>query len=152
MIAVIPRRKPLARGADNPAGKRRAACGGHLSKEEIGELRGLLLAKRRELIADMLCLSSQIEGMSGAGEITNAPLERSAEWEEAEVNAGLLNSEWAQLREIDEALARMSNGTYGVCAAPGKPIGVARLRARPWAKYCIEYARQLENKQVRPPT
>jgi RNA polymerase-binding transcription factor DksA len=32
----------------------------------------------------------------------------------------------------------------------GKPIGKSRLRARPWAKYCIEYARMVEKGLVRP--
>jgi len=46
-------------------------------------------------------------------------------------------------------LDRMDNGTYGICLATGAQIGIDRLRARPWAKYCIEYARTLEKSRPR---
>ena len=48
------------------------------------------------------------------------------------------------LREIDEALQRIVDRTYGICQMTGKPIPKARLEAKPWAKYTIEAARQLE--------
>jgi RNA polymerase-binding transcription factor DksA len=40
------------------------------------------------------------------------------------------------LRQIDAAIARLHSGTYGVCAACGAPIPVARLRAVPFATHC----------------
>jgi RNA polymerase-binding transcription factor DksA len=48
------------------------------------------------------------------------------------------------LREIDEALERIQNGTYGVCLGTGKRIDKRRLLAIPWAKYSIEYAKLME--------
>ena len=42
------------------------------------------------------------------------------------------------LTKIDEALERIADGTYGYCAATGKPIGLARLEARPTTSLCIE--------------
>ena len=49
------------------------------------------------------------------------------------------------LREIDAALARIENGTYGICVELGKPIRIERLRETPWAKYSIEAARDRES-------
>ena len=49
-----------------------------------------------------------------------------------------------ELTEIDHALARIEAGTYGVCAHCGNPIGVARLRARPFAELCIDCAKAVE--------
>jgi hypothetical protein len=43
-----------------------------------------------------------------------------------------------QLLEIDDALKRMDFGTYGSCANCNTEIAKARLRALPWAKYCID--------------
>jgi DnaK suppressor protein len=57
---------------------------------------------------------------------------------------GLIENERGLLREIDEALQRIEEGTFGICVATGKTITKARLRAKPWAKYCIEYARKRE--------
>jgi len=44
----------------------------------------------------------------------------------------------AQLADIEHARSRMANGTYGTCEACGRPIGAARLAARPAARFCIE--------------
>ncbi len=57
---------------------------------------------------------------------------------------GLMDSERKLLREIDEALERIENKTYGICIGTGKPIRKARLEAQPWAKYSVEFARKLE--------
>ncbi len=64
-------------------------------------------------------------------------------WEQ-DFTLGLVASEQLVVREIDDALRRIKDRTYGVCMATHKPITLARLRAKPWAKYCIEYARALE--------
>ena len=44
----------------------------------------------------------------------------------------------AQLADIEHAKARLANGSYGICEACGKPIGAARLAARPATRFCIE--------------
>jgi RNA polymerase-binding protein DksA len=48
------------------------------------------------------------------------------------------------LGEIDAALARIEEGTYGVCERCGEPIGEERLDALPWAKLCIDDKRKQE--------
>jgi RNA polymerase-binding protein DksA len=45
------------------------------------------------------------------------------------------------LKEIEAALQRIEEGTFGSCARCGKPIGEERLEARPWATLCIECKR-----------
>ena len=48
------------------------------------------------------------------------------------------NARYAKLmREVQEALERIEDGTYTQCAACGQPIPPKRLQAVPWAKYCI---------------
>lgn len=54
----------------------------------------------------------------------------------------LAGSERELLGEIDAALTRIDDGTYGVCEETGEPIGLARLEAKPWARLCIEAARR----------
>lgn len=44
------------------------------------------------------------------------------------------------LADVDRALAKVADGTYGDCDACGKPIGEARLEALPWAVLCVEDA------------
>ncbi len=51
---------------------------------------------------------------------------------ERETVIAKLAAEKAKLAEIDAALQRLRNGTYGICVKTGKPISVADLRAMPW--------------------
>ena len=63
-----------------------------------------------------------------------------------EFTLGLVESERKLLGEINAALIRIQKGTYGVCEESGKPIGKARLDVTPWARYCIEVARDMERR------
>ena len=60
-----------------------------------------------------------------------------AERGEAEVLAGSLRE---ALDEVEHALAKLDEGTYGVCERCGKPINPARLEAMPAARLCIDCA------------
>ena len=51
------------------------------------------------------------------------------------------------LAEIDRALAKLREGTYGLCEGTGEPIGYARLRLQPWARYSVGYQEELEREQ-----
>lgn len=122
----------------------------HLSPEELATFRQMLLDKRAELIGDVDNLTNEAQRRSrteAAGDLSSMPIHMadigSDNWEQ-EFTLGLIDNERALLQEIDEALQRISERTYGICLATHKPISVARLRATPWAKYCIEYARLRE--------
>lgn len=55
-----------------------------------------------------------------------------------ELDEGLEEGAQQTLTQIDRALARLDDGTYGTCERCGKPISEERLRARPWATLCID--------------
>ncbi len=50
------------------------------------------------------------------------------------------------LSEVDAALRRIDDGTYGVCTNCGNPIAPERLEARPWATLCIDCQRLREGR------
>ena len=141
------RQVPQAPGATGKQIPRRVQ---RLGKRVMAELRDALLAKRLELAASVTALGTEMHNSRAGDEGRSDETERAVVHEEAELNAGLLNAEWWQLREIDDALERIEQGGYGICAATGRPIELKRLRARPWAKYCLEYARQREQDTNRP--
>ncbi len=124
-----------------------------LSDDDLKEFTTLLLHKRAELVGDVNHLRSEAlhEGEEGA-QSSSVPIHMadisSDRWEQ-EFNLVLMESEQKLLREIDFALERISTRDYGVCEGTGKPITKRRLRAKPWARYCIEYARQKELGLVR---
>lgn len=59
-----------------------------------------------------------------------------------ELDEGLAEGAQQTLSEIDAALGRIDDGTYGSCQVCGKPIGEDRLRAIPWARLCIDDQRR----------
>ncbi|MFQ6048116.1 MAG: TraR/DksA family transcriptional regulator [Phycisphaerae bacterium] len=116
----------------------------------------MLLQKRAEILGDLGRMQDQALGKSrqaATGDLSSMPVHMAdigTDNYEQEFTLGLLQAEQQLLREIDEALSRIDQGTYGICLATGKPISKTRLRARPWARYCIEYARMQERGRVRP--
>lgn len=121
----------------------------HLTAKELREFRELLLVKRSELAGDVRRLADEAlyRKGHGDGEHSTMPIHMADlgtdNWEQ-EFTLGLLANEESLVREIDEALSRVEKKTYGVCLATHKKISKARLRAKPWAKFCIEYARARE--------
>jgi len=53
------------------------------------------------------------------------------------VSSRMNGLDYRQLRLVEEALDRMDAGDYGVCLACDEPIAEKRLRALPWARYCV---------------
>jgi RNA polymerase-binding protein DksA len=127
-----------------------------LNKTQRKEFKGLLLEKRRSLIGDMNGMTAGALGRNlqdSSGDLSNMPTHPAdigSDNFEQEFNLGLLESERQLLVEINEALERIENGTYGICLGTGEPIGLPRLKARPWCKYGIEYQRMIEKGLVRP--
>jgi DnaK suppressor protein len=115
-----------------------------LSPRDVEQFREMLLEKRSQLTGDVAALRSQALGSAEhAGELSRMPLHMAdvgSDNFEHEFTLGLIEGERAVLREIEEALDRIDKGTFGICVATGRPIGKARLKAKPWAKYCYEYA------------
>jgi RNA polymerase-binding transcription factor DksA len=56
----------------------------------------------------------------------------------------LVSSAQNALYEIDQALNRILDGSYGICELTGKPIETNRLKAIPWTRFCAEAQAQLE--------
>ena len=66
------------------------------------------------------------------------------EVEEQMENQGLSDEARRQVGEIDAALARLDEGTWGLCVVDGKEIDGERLEALPYAARCREHQEELE--------
>jgi RNA polymerase-binding protein DksA len=58
-------------------------------------------------------------------------------WEESDIRDSLNDQAEQELAQVNEALARIENGTYGSCSVCGEPIGEQRLEAVPYAASCL---------------
>jgi DnaK suppressor protein len=134
------------------SGKPKKNQAGLLSRD-LEHFRSLLLAKRRELLGDMSSMEREALRSTTGSNLSNLPIhmaDMGTDNYEQEFTLGLVEKDRVLLREINQALAKIHDGTYGVCEGTGKPISKARLEAQPWAKYSIEYARKLEMGMLRP--
>lgn len=102
-----------------------------------GERRTRLEAARLELRAELAELTATPRDPVGAvsfgkriGEGTAQAVERIAQVDAARRLE-------AKLRDVERALAKLDEGSYGRCEGCGAPIGVERLEAIPWAVRCI---------------
>lgn len=60
------------------------------------------------------------------------------------LSLALAEKERALITEIEAALARIAEGTYGICEGTGEPIGKKRLDARPWSRHSVVHQEQCE--------
>ena len=103
-----------------------------MDKQKLEYFRNLLLEQRRQateyLRADKSTALEGDDGVEDSGEMSELDLNRATALELADRQTHLIE-------EIDAALQRIEDGTYGLCARCGKPLDEERLKAMPTAKY-----------------
>ncbi len=125
-----------------------------LTKKDVEHFKELLLLKRRELLGDVTEIHNEAlrkSRLDASGDLSSMPIHMAdlgTDNYEQEFALGLMKGEQKLLREINEALDRIEQNTYGKCEGTGEPIPRARLEAQPWARYCVEYARLIEEGKV----
>jgi DnaK suppressor protein len=120
-----------------------------LSKAKLEKYRGLLLAKRAELFGDVESMENEALRSGGSGGLSNTPqhlAEQGSESYDQTLSLNLAAQDRRLIKEVDEALARIEDNTYGLCLLTNQPISEERLDELPWARYTIEAARQLESR------
>ncbi|MEM8930151.1 MAG: TraR/DksA family transcriptional regulator [Acidobacteriota bacterium] len=107
-----------------------------LTSDDLEHFRVTLEAKREEVYA--LYRHDVQVGQESTDDNADDFADRANNSYNRETMFALSDTERTLLFEIDEALLRIENGTYGQCEHSGVQIGIERLRALPWARYCIE--------------
>lgn len=118
-----------------------------LSKKELDQYRQLLLSRRADILGLVQGMEQEALRSEG-GNLSHMPIHMAdigSDTADQDFALNLAEKERQTITEIDAALQRISDGSYGVCQATGKPIPKARLDAKPWAKYTIEAARMVES-------
>ena len=113
-----------------------------LTKAQLEKYREILLQKRAEVASDVTAMQSEAFGPSDGGAFPQHPGDQGSDEYEQSLSLGLAESQRKLLMEIREALVRIDDGTYGICALTGGPIGRNRLDATPWTKLSLEGARE----------
>lgn len=117
-----------------------------LTPAEIEKFKAMLLEKRDELLVNVSYMENDAlrEERSDLSSMPIHMADLGTDSYEQEFTLELMDSERKVIAEIDYALNRIEEGTYGICEVGGEPIPKQRLEAIPWAKFCITCAGLLE--------
>jgi RNA polymerase-binding transcription factor len=119
-----------------PSGQRQLMIGEPVaSVRDLQRYKELLLEKQRELSSVQGEAQSRVPA---AGGLQGDVIDQANADAEAELQIRLHQTDGRLLRAIEEALARIRQGTYGVCVVCKQPISKARLEAVPWTRLCRE--------------
>lgn len=118
----------------------------------LAELQSSLEAKQERLRAAIAGLRSgqneeHAETVDVDDDLRGDRGDSSVELEEWDESHQVELDEESELAEVERALAKFADGTYGICEGCGRPIPLARLRAMPEARYDVEHEKAREAAQ-----
>ena len=122
-----------------------------LDSSQLTELKQRLLQARqslREDIRDELLRTENEHYIELAGRVHDEGDQSVADLL-ADINTTIIDKQLGAVREIEDALARIRIGVYGVCVDCGETIVVDRLRAQPSAARCLSCQAALERSRMR---
>lgn len=127
------------------------------SEEELDHFKELLLQERKEAIADEEIMKESVEDPKAVNddEVSSQdhhPGDLGSEEQERETNHILRERNRQKIDEIDAALKRIENKTYGVCEDTGKKIQKERLEAIPYTRFSAEARKKNETDHPGPRT
>ncbi|MBX9577327.1 MAG: TraR/DksA family transcriptional regulator [Chthoniobacterales bacterium] len=126
-----------------PAKKKNQILSPFLGKQKVRllQLKDTLLDSMKGVARDNLHAGSQTSGFG------MHQADAGSDAYDRDFALSILSQEQNSLYEIDEALKRIDDGTYGVCEISNKQIPRARLEARPFTRYTVECQADLEKRQ-----
>jgi DnaK suppressor protein len=129
--------------------------GGALSPEQLQIFRKQLMARRQALLKNMQNLRREAlrevtpEGLGEISSVRFHPADLGSETGEQERQLQVANIEENELIEIDQALYRMENGSYGICQDCEEVIDFKRLNALPHARYCVRCQQMADERETK---
>ncbi|MGB5696756.1 MAG: TraR/DksA family transcriptional regulator [Polyangiales bacterium] len=103
------------------------------------QVRKSLLAKRAQLVQRVGATQSTERREVATGQNDSAQL-----WEVSDIRDDLDSQAATELDQVNQALARLDAGEYGLCTECDEPIAEAGLKALPYATLCIQCAEAAE--------
>ena len=125
-----------------------------LTKDQMKQLRQLLITERAKLAEEIKSIArdaatSPRDASGDLSAYTVHMADMAADTYDRELSMNIASSEQQVLYEIDDALKRLDDGSYGTCQQCNQPIAMSRLKAVPYASLCIECQRAKEQKNKR---
>ncbi len=117
-----------------------------LTKEELAEFQNKLLDRRVQIEKNLTGTTLELEGMRDLE--LNDEGDYAAASAETIVDSAILVQQRKELNEIELALDKIKEGTYGICEMCEEPIGRPRLEVKNFARFCIT-CREINEKETK---
>jgi DnaK suppressor protein len=114
-----------------------------MDQKKLKGFRERLLLKKQEILENYR--KNKSYGREADGEATQDIADKAANSYTKEFLFSLSNTEREMLNQVDEALARIDDRRYGVCASCEEDMNLKRLEAVPWARLCISCQEKQES-------
>lgn len=131
------------RAQTNGAKKRRSA---ELTSQQILHFRELLEQRRHRLSSDLTLMQDEALKVTGQDNSADSVADAGTDNYEQDFTLGLIESEEALAREVDEALIRIEHNAFGVCESCETPIPLARLEILPFTRCCVDCQQKREGR------
>lgn len=106
------------------------------NKQQIDELRTILLERKENLSKSIHTSIDSIDQLKGQD--LNDDLDYADFVSDSFTEGMIANHQLEELKQIEEALKKITAGTYGICDMCSVTIPLGRLKAKPFAKFCTE--------------
>jgi DnaK suppressor protein len=116
-----------------------------MTDKEIQEFKKILEDRKAEILKTVSDREKEMASLKSAGASDEA--DHATISADSEIGHAISSKLREELKEIDYALFKIANGNYGICEMCEEPIGTARLKVKPQAKYCI-VCREIVEKSV----
>lgn len=116
-----------------------------MEKEVLNTIKEDLLKEREQIRAELAKLGGEDESGVAFPEYGDKPDENAQEIDSYTTDLATERILIDNLRDIDNALKRIEDGSYGTCKYCGHPINPKRLLARPVASACVDCKSKLQN-------
>lgn len=110
--------------------------GVRVSKKDVEKYRRSLLAKKDEISQELV--KNKDAGQENSDESTQDIADKATSSYTKEFLFSLSDTERTLVQQIEQALARIDEGTYGTCTHCANPLIEKRLEAVPWTPYCLD--------------
>lgn len=125
-----------------------------LNKDQLKNFRQLLVTERAKITNEIKTIAQDASRSprDASGDLSAYTIHMSdmaADTYDRELSTNMVSAEQEVLYQIDDALKRMDEGSFGACSECQQPISMSRLKAVPYASLCIECQRLKEQKKKR---
>jgi DnaK suppressor protein len=108
---------------------------------DIEHYRKRLLALEKDLRER---IGREVVNARATSDDQSAPGDRGVVEELKDASFALVDTDWGRLKEVEAALERIDDGSFGTCVVDSGPIEQKRLDAVPWTRYCVKHQQQFE--------